>query len=439
MSMSSRVNIYVQQSSYGQQLAHCVSSFAQEHAEWRSVVSFTHVSPHWSATTLDKASASLVPVHRQRHYDARLVKDAAVCILLLPPHEQRQWLESYLDYDDECPATVPKVPKYILAVDPSSFAATQLPPTPPLLPVERFQLMSLQGLDQVPATLHSILSRIVAQPKMVQPKPAAPLQMDVLISKYQHAKRRLFLFDYDGTMTPIVSRPEMALPSSALLSHLSTLSQNPANTIWIVSGRDQKFLQQCFGHLQAIGLSAEHGSFMKMPGDTHWIDMLQNVTISWKQQALDLFATYTHNLPGTEIEEKKSSITWHYRNAHDVDLATRQSDLCRQQLVKIPGVDILVGKMNLEVRSLLVNKGHVVNRIRNQVANKDADLIVCAGDDQTDEDMFKALVDTPSAYAILVGPASKSTLASSRVDDSHVIVDMLGQLAAAPTNTHASL
>lgn len=50
---------------------------------------------------------------------------------------------------------------------------------------------------------------------------------------------------------------------------------------------------------------------------------------------------------------------------------------------------MLVGKKNLEVRPLAVNKGEIVRRLVYE--NPDADFIFCAGDDKTDEDMFKAL------------------------------------------------
>ncbi|ORX46511.1 hypothetical protein DM01DRAFT_1339515 [Hesseltinella vesiculosa] len=424
--------IYAQQQVANQQLTQCLEDFLNKHPEWQSRLAFTHVCPGWRQSTSKLTKA---PVHRPSHYHPDQVKDAAICVLLLPPQQLQEWLLDFQKADDDALAALPDIPKYILAVDPS--CSSKLPPTPPLLPVERYQLMTLPSLDQLPTTLHSILSRIVAQRKMALPTPADPLPMETMVTQYQQAKNRLFLFDYDGTLTPIVSRPEMALPSPSLLTHLKSLCMDPANNIWIVSGRDQKFLQQCFGHLQGIGLSAEHGSFMKFPGETQWIDMLKDVTLTWKDQALDLFHTYTQGLPGTEIEEKKSSITWHYRNALDVEKATQQSEICRQQLLKVPGVDILVGKMNVEVRSLLVNKGNVVNRIRHQDANALADFILCAGDDQTDEDMFRALLDAPAAHAILVGPASKSTLAPFRVDDSHIMVDLLGQFAS--VSHHACL
>ena len=52
-----------------------------------------------------------------------------------------------------------------------------------------------------------------------------------------------------------------------------------------------------------------------------------------------------------------------------------------------------MGKKNLEVRPLAVNKGEIVKRIL--YFNPDAEFIFCAGDDKTDEDMFRALLLFP--------------------------------------------
>ncbi|KAI8639718.1 trehalose-phosphatase [Parasitella parasitica] len=101
--------------------------------------------------------------------------------------------------------------------------------------------------------------------------------------------------------------------------------------------------------------------------------------------------------------------------------------LCHKELMEIPGVDILVGKMNLEVRSLLVNKGEVVKRINQK---QESDFIMCAGDDQTDEDMFNVLKDDDKAFCVSVGPLSKITLAKYSVDHSEDVVNIIGQLVS---------
>lgn len=96
---------------------------------------------------------------------------------------------------------------------------------------------------------------------------------------------------------------------------------------------------------------------------------------------------------GSCIEEKKSSVTWHYRNA-DPDYGSFQAKECQAHLENVLdynslAIEVLVGKKNLEVRPTAVNKGEIVKRIL--AAHPTAEFVFCAGDDKTDEDMFRAL------------------------------------------------
>ncbi|KAI9299898.1 trehalose-phosphatase-domain-containing protein [Cunninghamella echinulata] len=253
-----------------------------------------------------------------------LLSKASIYIFMVNKQDQQKWLETIshstqeVDLLSSSPPPVTSSssstcpPKYVIFIDANS---NDLPPSPPLLPAQHYHTIHLQQVSQVPTLLNSILSRLVNKSMVNEPTFPNSLDLNNVIKSYNEAHQRLFLFDYDGTLTPIVSRPEMALPSASLLDYLNKLCKDPCNTVWIISGRDQKFLQDCFGHLHEVGLSAEHGSFMKLPGETHWVDMLENMSLDWKQQAIDIFMKYTNQLPGTEMEEKKSSITWHYRNA----------------------------------------------------------------------------------------------------------------------------
>jgi hypothetical protein len=59
----------------------------------------------------------------------------------------------------------------------------------------------------------------------------------------------LFLLDYDGTLTPIVNNPMDAIPSQRLISILTSLTRDPHNAVYVVSGRDRPFLNSFFGAL----------------------------------------------------------------------------------------------------------------------------------------------------------------------------------------------
>ncbi|KAG9047433.1 threalose-6-phosphate phosphatase [Serendipita sp. 407] len=222
-----------------------------------------------------------------------------------------------------------------------------------------------------------------------------------LEKSYATASRRLLLFDYDGTLTPIVKVPSMAVPSEATLQALEKLSEDPRNLVYIISGRDSGFLEHHLGHLKNIGFSAEHGCFLREPGSTTWKNLTETLDMSWMPEVEELFEYYTEVITnitlllsvqaltfrqrttGSFIEMKKSSITWHYRAA-DPEWGLFQCkqclDLLENNLVPKRPIEVLIGKKNLEVRPMAINKGEIVKRILYN--NPKAEFVFCAGDDK---------------------------------------------------------
>jgi len=233
---------------------------------------------------------------------------------------------------------------------------------------------------------------------------------------YKKAGKRLFMFDYDGTLTPIVKTPSMAVPSPGTLTALEKLSSDPRNVVYIISGRDGGFLDQHLGHLTRVGFSAEHGCFVREPGAPAktWTNLTKTFDMSWMAEVEEIFRYYTERTTGSFIELKNASITWHYR-ASDPDWGSFQCkqclDLLETNLVPKRPIEVLVGKKNLEVRPIAINKGEIVKRLL--YTNPDAEFVFCAGDDKTDEDMFRALCllrpsVTESQEVIMPPPISAS-------------------------------
>ncbi|KAG8968873.1 threalose-6-phosphate phosphatase [Tulasnella sp. 419] len=246
------------------------------------------------------------------------------------------------------------------------------------------------------------------------------LERELLVSKYQKAKKRLFMFDYDGTLTPIVKVPSAAVPSKSTLLALSKLAEDPKNVVYIISGRDSPFLIQHLGHLSKVGFSAEHGCFVRIPGSSEWSNLTKTLDMSWMSEVEGIFKYYTERTTGSFIERKQSSVTWHYR-ASDPEWGNFQCkqclDLLETNLVPKRPIEVLVGKKNLEVRPIAVNKGEIVKRLLYE--NTDSEFVFCAGDDKTDEDMFRALIALrPSgaeagAKIVLQPPVSASLTATN--------------------------
>lgn len=124
------------------------------------------------------------------------------------------------------------------------------------------------------------------------------LDRTLLLERYRSAEKRLFMFDYDGTLTPIVREPSAAIPSQRVIQTLKSLAADKRNAVWIISGRDQDFLQQYLGHIPELGFSAEHGSFVRQPGEQHWVNLAEELDMSWQEEVVRVFQKYTDRVKG---------------------------------------------------------------------------------------------------------------------------------------------
>ncbi|KAJ3188543.1 threalose-6-phosphate phosphatase [Irineochytrium annulatum] len=273
--------------------------------------------------------------------------------------------------------------------------------------------------------------RLSTMPDQANPTPT--LDFKLCIDKYKKAKSRLLMFDYDGTLTPIRKTPNAAVPSPEMLKYMTELCKDPRNYIFVISGRDEAFLDTWLGQIPGLGLSAEHGCFIKYPdlNDGKWVNLTEEIDLSWKSKVAEIFQYYTERTQGSFIEHKRCSITWHYRMA-DPDYGSFQAKECQNHLEdailsKLP-VEVLIGKKNLEVRPVSMNKGEIVKRLVD--SREDLDFVFCVGDDKTDEDMFKALrlseVPEDTYFTCTIGPSTKKTKADWHVDSPEQVIELLG-------------
>ena len=212
-----------------------------------------------------------------------------------------------------------------------------------------------------------------------------------LLNRYRKAKKRLFMFDYDGTLTPIVKDPQAAIPSDRVIRSIKTLASDPRNAVWIISGRDQAFLDEWMGHIPELGLSAEHGSFIRHPGRDDWENLTEKIDMGWQKDVMDVFQHYTERTQGSFIERKRIALTWHFRRA-DPEYGAFQAFECKKLLestvAKKWDVEVMNGKANLEVRPTFVNKGEIAKRLVNEYGHavgEPPEFVLCLGDDFTDE------------------------------------------------------
>lgn len=248
-----------------------------------------------------------------------------------------------------------------------------------------------------------------------------------MIEQFREAKQRVILLDYDGTLVPFAPQPHLAAPDPELLELLDALQASPKQTVCLVSGRDRGTLERWFSGLP-IQIIAEHGAWVRNPnGDWR---LLQPLRFEWKDQLRPLVQLYVDRVPGSLLEEKDFSLAWHYRLA-DAELGTlRAKELMDEIVLYTANLDlqVLEGKKVLEIRNAGVNKGAAALHLLAQSA---ADFVLAAGDDLTDEELFRAL---PSS-AVTVRVGSIHSHASFHVHDHLELRHLLRRLLEA---THES-
>ncbi len=211
-----------------------------------------------------------------------------------------------------------------------------------------------------------------------------------LLAGFAHANV-LLAFDYDGTLVPIAATPaapRMRKTTRTLLTRAAQLYP-----CVIISGRALDDLTQRLEGIPAWFLFGNHGLEPPPPGFAsptparEWAELLRQLL---------------PDDPGILIEDKRYSLTIHYRNALDKHRAV---DAIARVVAQLPDARALGGA---EAVSLLPkgggNKGIALQQACRWFA---CDSAIYVGDDATDEDAFSSTYPE-KLLTIRVGAAADS-------------------------------
>ena len=266
------------------------------------------------------------------------------------------------------------------------------------------------------------LSKIKKDQEKMQVKLLDAKAIKKIKDDYNSAPKRCFLLDYDGTLTHLTKIASEALPSAELIKLLQYITTDERNDVVIISGRDASTLQKWLGHLK-LNFIAEHGAFINYKNG-EW-ESQTNVPAIWKDEIRPMLEAYIFRCPGSYVEEKQNTISWHYRNAHR-DLGFLRSRELLNNLSQLTGnspLQVIDGNKVLEVRLTGMDKGTTALKVLNKLA---PDFCLCIGDDTTDEDMFSALES--KAYTIKIG--NGSTAARFNIDSQDEVLPLLEKITS---------
>ena len=242
-----------------------------------------------------------------------------------------------------------------------------------------------------------------------------------VIKRISAAERLGLFLDYDGTLAELKKKPSDALPDEEINRLFSKLENAKPVDVYIISGRTKEDMEQWFSRYD-FSLIAEHGYYYKHYNASEWIEFDPQAELSWKNQIIDIFQLYTGMTPGSFVEEKTSSVVWHYRNSDPEFGRWKAHQLVAElydMLTNLP-VEIHHGKKIVEVSSIQINKGSVLEHF--MLLNR-YDAILCAGDDETDESMFR--LNAEGIVSIKIGTGD--TAARFRVSSPRAFREFLAQ------------
>lgn len=215
------------------------------------------------------------------------------------------------------------------------------------------------------------------------------------------------ILDVDGTLAPIVARPELAAVPEGTRAELERLAGRYL-LVACVSGRAGEDARRLVG-VEGVAYVGNHGLEL----DPHAEELAAEI------------ARFRDDV-GLPVEDKRLSLSYHYREAVD---ATGARALLEQvaERARAAGLDARWGRKVLEIRpSVRADKGTAV---RTLLGRSGARRGLYAGDDTTDLDAFAGLTAAGLEHLARIAVASAEGPAELR-DAGDLVVDGPEELAA---------
>lgn len=245
-----------------------------------------------------------------------------------------------------------------------------------------------------------------------------PVPLQQAVTRLARTPRLLVAADYDGTLSPIVADPALAVPRPESIQALRSLATLPDTTVGVISGRALQDLTALSGLSDQVRLIGSHGAEFD-PGFAHALGDHAQALRSRLESDLQ---TLVGRLPGVFLETKPASVAVHVRRA-DPQIGESALETVRSGPARWEGIHVTEGKAVIELAVVDTDKGEALDMLRRQA---DATATLFVGDDITDEKAFARL--TGSDVGVKVG--SGQSLAGYSVPDTADVAVLLAQLFA---------
>jgi len=255
-----------------------------------------------------------------------------------------------------------------------------------------------------------------------------------IVSRVKAASQVIILLDYDGTLSPIASRPELALLPPRTKQVLGELVHHDNFELGIISGRSLADIKALIG-LEGLAYAGNHGLEVEYCKE----GFIHPVAAKASPLLKELYYLLTQKLAGVNgiiLEDKELSLSVHYRLVAKSEVEKVKALF--KKVIETSGnegkVRVTEGKKVIEVRPPVDwDKGRAIEWLLSRY-HAENPLVIFAGDDVTDEDGFKS-VNQISGISIRVGEANAATCADYYVRSPEELclwLEKLAELGRAP-------
>ncbi len=218
--------------------------------------------------------------------------------------------------------------------------------------------------------------------------PSALSHRNELATRLEGKRLAVFL-DFDGTLAPVVDRPDMAALSESMRRVVGTLAERCP--VIVISGRDRKDVHERVG-LDTLVYAGSHGFDIAWPDNgtepladcTKFRDLLEEVGEALERKL--------GPVDGVIIEPKACSVAVHYRLTNEAGAVAVKAAV-KGLLASHPRLRGVSGKKVYEILpGLDWDKGKAVLWMLKALDLDGPDVMpIYVGDDITDKDAFNAL------------------------------------------------
>jgi trehalose-phosphatase len=242
----------------------------------------------------------------------------------------------------------------------------------------------------------------------------------------------LFLTDFDGTLVPIVEKPELAVLPEVTRKLLQALTSQRNVTVGIISGRSLVDLKEKV-KVDGVIYAGNHGFEIEGPG-LSFVNPIVDEIKPFFRIIRQILVLSLKTIKGVLVEDKGITLSVHYRLVDEGK--TKDVEKLVERAINSPKslglFKVSSGKKVFEVRPAVNwDKGKAIRLIMKRYGKggkKSGLLPIYLGDDLTDEDGFRVIEKYGNGITVYVGESKSISTATYYLISPNEVQDFLVKL-----------